>query len=203
VPVCIYKPASRGRLSLRSSHFHDEPHVEFGLLSDRRDLDRLKDGVRRTLGWFEAPALNDISNNVFLASYTDKVRQLNRLATSNWWKSWAVATAFDASATLRNSMMQRVAGVGADTAGLLADDEVLDGWIRDQVAPFFHASGTCRMGRADDAGSVVDPDGRVIGVDGLRVVDASIMPSVVRANTNLTVIMSAEKIADAILAENR
>jgi choline dehydrogenase-like flavoprotein len=59
------------------------------------------------------------------------------------------------------------------------------------------------MGRADDPGAVVDPAGRVIGVDGLRVVDASIMPSIVRANTNLTVIMSAEKIADAILAENR
>jgi choline dehydrogenase len=54
------------------------------------------------------------------------------------------------------------------------------------------------MGAANDPLSVVDPDCRVLGFDGLRVIDASIMPSVVRANTNLTTIMIAEKLADAL-----
>ena len=61
-----------------------------------------------------------------------------------------------------------------------------------------HASGTCRMGAADDPRSVVDPECRVIGVTGLRVIDASVMPTVVRANTNFTTIMIAEKMADAL-----
>jgi choline dehydrogenase len=64
-----------------------------------------------------------------------------------------------------------------------------------------HASGTCRMGRADDPRSVVDPSCRVIGCTGLRIIDASVMPEIVRANTHLTVVMIAEKMADAIKAE--
>jgi 5-(hydroxymethyl)furfural/furfural oxidase len=59
-----------------------------------------------------------------------------------------------------------------------------------------HASGTCRMGAAHDPRSVVDPDCRVIGCSGLRIIDASVMPTVVRANTHLTTVMIAEKMAD-------
>ncbi|MFO1158957.1 MAG: GMC family oxidoreductase [Reyranellaceae bacterium] len=58
--------------------------------------------------------------------------------------------------------------------------------------------GTCRMGAADDPRSVVDPECRVIGCTGLRVIDASIMPTVVRANTHLTTVMIAEKMADRL-----
>ena len=66
------------------------------------------------------------------------------------------------------------------------------------VAGTFHVSGTCRMGAADDRDAVVDPAGRVIGVGGLRVADASVMPVVPRGNTNLPTIMVAEKLAAAI-----
>ena len=61
-----------------------------------------------------------------------------------------------------------------------------------------HASGTCRMGAADDPRSVVDPECRVIGCTGLRVIDASIMPTVVRANMHLTTVMIAEKMAESL-----
>ena len=64
----------------------------------------------------------------------------------------------------------------------------------------WHASCTCRMGRADDPMSVVDTQGRVKGVQGLRVVDASIFPIVPCANTNFPTLMTAEKISDAILS---
>ena len=63
-----------------------------------------------------------------------------------------------------------------------------------------HISCTCRMGREDDPIAVTGDDGRVYGVGGLRVADASIFPSVPRANTNIPTIMAAEKIADAALA---
>ena len=82
----------------------------------------------------------------------------------------------------------------------MASGNLLRHWIAENACGSWHASGTCRLGRADDPEAVVDPRARVIGVDGLRVVDASIMPSVVSANTMLTTIMAAEKIADGIKA---
>ncbi|WP_346655421.1 GMC oxidoreductase [Pseudomonas sp. SWRI111] len=77
----------------------------------------------------------------------------------------------------------------------LTDEEILNA-----VAPMGHPIGSCKMGRANDPESVVDPQCRVIGMEGLRVVDASIMPVITSANTNLTTIMIAEKAADMILA---
>ena len=80
-------------------------------------------------------------------------------------------------------------------AGAFADDETLDAWVRAHGSHNFHPVGTARMGPADDPDAVVDARGRVHGVAGLRVADASIMPTIVRANTNLTCIMIGERIA--------
>ena len=77
----------------------------------------------------------------------------------------------------------------------MADDAALTAWVKARAVPFYHPVGTCRMGAPDDAGAVVDPSGHVRGIQGLRVIDASIIPTVPRANTNLTVIMMAEKLA--------
>jgi 5-(hydroxymethyl)furfural/furfural oxidase len=74
----------------------------------------------------------------------------------------------------------------------------LDDWMFAECSDAQHASGTCRLGAADDPRSVVDPQCRVIGVTGLRVIDASVMPTVVRANTHLTTVMIAEKMADVL-----
>lgn len=80
----------------------------------------------------------------------------------------------------------------------ISSDAAMDEWMLSVVETQHHSSGTCKMGPADDEMSVVNHEGRVHGIDRLRVVDASIMPDVVRANTNATVIMMAEKIADEI-----
>ncbi len=68
----------------------------------------------------------------------------------------------------------------------------------DGVAPYFHPVGTCAMGRPDDGRSVVDSAGRVHGFENLHVADASIMPTIPRANTNLPVLVAAERIADLL-----
>jgi choline dehydrogenase len=78
------------------------------------------------------------------------------------------------------------------------DRDELRAWVRDRVATSFHPSSTCRMGPETDPEAVVDHAGRVHGVAGLRVVDASIFPSSPRANIHCTVVAVAEKLADAI-----
>lgn len=79
-----------------------------------------------------------------------------------------------------------------------SDDE-LDAHIRDHAESAYHPCGTCRMGRADDPLSVVDPECRVIGVERLRVVDSSVFPRITYGNLNGPSIMVGEKAADHIL----
>lgn len=78
----------------------------------------------------------------------------------------------------------------------LASDEALEQWLLANVSTAHHLAVTCKMGPASDGLAVVDQYGRVHGLSQLRVVDASIMPDVIRANTNATIIMIAERIAD-------
>jgi len=78
------------------------------------------------------------------------------------------------------------------------DAELLD-WLAQYLGSGHHASGTCRMGRADDPLAVVTPDLRVRGVDGLRVIDASVMPHLVSGNTNAASVVIGDKGADLVL----
>lgn len=80
----------------------------------------------------------------------------------------------------------------------LASDAALDVFLRREVTTGQHISGTCKMGPADDPMAVVDQFGHVHGLQNLRVVDASIMPDCIRANTNVTTMMLGERVADFI-----
>ena len=77
-----------------------------------------------------------------------------------------------------------------------ADTAALDEWMLRTVSTSHHISSTCKMGPASDPMAVVDQLGRVYGVEGLRVADASIMPDCIRANTNITSMVIGERIAE-------
>jgi choline dehydrogenase len=81
--------------------------------------------------------------------------------------------------------------------------DALRAWVHECVATSFHPSSTCRMGPASDPEAVVDHAGRVYGVTGLRVVDASVFPTGLRANPHCTVVAVAEQLADVIRHEDR
>ncbi len=83
----------------------------------------------------------------------------------------------------------------------IESDEDIDKWVRENVESAYHPCGTCRMGSADDEGAVVGTDCRVLGLEALRVVDASIFPTVPYGNINAPTIMVAEKAADIILGK--
>ncbi|MFO1013517.1 MAG: choline dehydrogenase [Caulobacteraceae bacterium] len=80
-------------------------------------------------------------------------------------------------------------------------DEEIDTWIRSIAETIYHPVGTCKMGQAGDKMAVVDDELRVMGMTGLRVIDASVMPTLVGGNTNAPTIMIAEKAADMILGK--
>ncbi len=81
-------------------------------------------------------------------------------------------------------------------------DDALDDFIREHAESAYHPCGTCKMGRASDPMAVVDPAGRVIGVEGLRVADSSLFPRITNGNLNAPSIMVGEKIADAVLGRS-
>ncbi len=201
--ITVYKTYSEtGEVKLATRDWRAEPVVEFNLLSDRRDLERMMDGVRRFGAMHLTPAMRAVTDNPFPASYSDKVRQVGLINTKNKLITDVLAKLLDGPAALRSYLMRTLIMEGFTLEGLLTDDEQLEAFCRKAAVGVWHASCTCRMGSDDDPMAVTDPAGRVRAVDGLRVVDASIFPVVPCANTNFPVLMTAEKCADAILAGN-
>jgi 5-(hydroxymethyl)furfural/furfural oxidase len=150
--VSVYQAWSRGEVRIVSPDPDDLPAVEERMLSDPRDLVRMRDGIRR---------VRALALTAPVAAIADRVEY----------------------------------GLSGRSIADALDGDALDAWMMAECGDAQHASGTCRMGAADDPRSVVDPACRVIGCTGLHVVDASIMPEIVRANTHLTTVMIAEKVA--------
>jgi 5-(hydroxymethyl)furfural/furfural oxidase len=199
ITVQLLKPASRGRVSLEGPDPRTPPLIEFNFVGEHLDLVRFMDGFRRIVDITAHPAVSRLSTTIFPVRFTDRIRRLNQLTTLNAAKTTAIAAGLDLVPGLARVALERLNGRRVDLAALVSDDAALAEHVCANVAGTFHVSGTCRMGR--DTAAVVDNAGRVRGLAGLRVVDASIMPTVPRANTNIPVIMVAEKIADDISRE--
>ena len=194
--LCL--PYSRGMLTLASADPAGDPVIDFNGMSDPRDSRRLVDGFRlvaRILGGMMHP---DIVSDVFPSRLSPLIEKLSKPNSFNALLGGVGAIAMDASATVRRFVIRNIVTDGTSLDDILRDDATLEAYIRQIVGTSWHPSGTCRMGTADDPGAVVDTNGAVIGVRGLSVADASIMPRIVRTNTNLPTMMIAEKIAAGI-----
>ena len=139
--------------------------------------------------------------DVFPVSYGTRARKVGVYSNWNRLQTWIGAQAMDASSFMRRWIIENMIADGPSIKDLMEDDSTIEQWIRKTVLGHWHASCTCRMGREEDPGAVTDPSGRVYGVSGLRVCDASIMPMVPCANNNISTIMIGEKISASILAE--
>ena len=197
------RPFSRGHVQIVSSDPLVPPDVELNLLSDERDLLRMALGVRKLAEVVQGSALHRHPGDFFPAAFSPRVKALSRVTPANRVLTQVLGAALDTPGPLRRWLIERFVTGGQRMSALLADDAALHAFIRKSVFGVWHASGTCRMGPAHDQQAVTDSEGRVHGVSQLRVVDASLMPSLPSANTNIPTIMIAEKIADAILARRR
>ena len=161
IVVSVFQAFSQGYLRIASSDPREDPIIEECMLSDGRDLERLRDGVRRLFALAGHAAFDEIAGEMWVGD---------------------------------------IFGGGMRGIESFGSDEALDRWLLEECVDCFHIVGTCRMGAVSDRRTVVDPDCRVVGVDGLRVIDASIMPEVPRANTHLTTVMVAEHMAEGLRA---
>ena len=199
ISLCVQKPFSRGEVTLRGPGDDVPPAVDFRLLSDPRDLQRMIGGLRLAMTLLDDPAVRPLINTVFHPA-SGQANALNRPSLVNGMKSWLYDKVLDLSPRLQRRLLGSAV---IDPHALAADDEALRAAVLDVAAGVHHVSGTCRIGRADDAAAVVDASGRVHGVAGLRVADASLMPTIVSAVTHLTAIMIGEKVAQAMRDEAR
>ena len=197
--ICLYKPYSRGSVRIASAAPEAPPDVDFNMLADERDVARLSDAVRRAAAIYASPTLRTVTNEVFPSALSERIRRLNVLTPRNRWLAACGAPLLDGPAVLRRWLLRHVVNPGLTLPDLLASETVLQDWLKDRVTGFYHPVGTCRMGVAGDDQAVVDAQGRVHGVVGLRVADASIMPTIPRANTNLSTLMIAENLAQRML----
>jgi 5-(hydroxymethyl)furfural/furfural oxidase len=187
-----------GQVKLAARDPRAEPIVQFNLLSDRRDLDRLMSGFRKTAALQMSAPLRAVTDKPFPASYSDRVRRVGVVTAKNKILTAIAAALMDGPVALRRYMIDTFVVEGFTFNEVMSDDEALEAFVRKAAIGVWHASCSCRMGRPDDPMAVVDTQGRVMGVQGLRVVDASIFPVVPCANTNFPTLMAAEKIAEAM-----
>ncbi len=199
----VLQPRSRGRVELASPGPREMPRVQFNFMVDEIDATRMAEAFVRAVRIADYCQRCIPCGKPFPVSFGNRIRRLNELNQGNRIKTTLIAKTFDLVPPLADWVLQNFVGEGVSAHALLADPERLKAHIRDNVAGLFHPSGTCRMGTASDPQAVTDAQGRVHGVSGLRVADASIMPSIISGNTNIPTIMIAEKIAAATLGAQR
>jgi 5-(hydroxymethyl)furfural/furfural oxidase len=195
----VLKPFSRGRVRLDPANPAGPPDIVFDFQRDHRDRVRHAAAVRRAAEWLLSPEVRPLWRSAFPVARTDRLRRLNDVTRYNALRARLITTVLDTIPAASRPILGTMSYPGLDIEMLARDDAALDEFVQHGVSGAAHHAGTCRMGRADDPMAVTDTAGRVLGIAGLRVVDASVMPWVPRGNTNIPTIMVAEKMADMIL----
>jgi 5-(hydroxymethyl)furfural/furfural oxidase len=201
VAPVLWRPRSRGWVRLQEGDPDLPPRAEFNFLAHEDDLRRMAHGIEVSLKLLSRARTEGHCGKPLAIRFDDKLRRLNALGRANAAKAALVARTLDGLPFLADRILHQALGSPSDLKHLLGSESARREHALSHVGGMFHAVGTCRMGGKSDPGVVVDAVGRVRHLSGLRVVDASIMPQVTRANTNLPVMMIAEKIADAMVAE--
>src|SRR5215831_4154826 len=139
--AAVYKTFSEtGQVKLASRDWRAEPIVEFNLLSDRRDLERLMDAFRRLGAMQVSAAMRDATTDPFPASYTERVRKIGVVNSKNKMITDIIAKLLDGPAWLRRYMIEKVIVEGYRFDELMRDDEALEDFIRKASIGVWHAT---------------------------------------------------------------
>ena len=202
IGVHLYGPASRGSVTLNPAAPDGLPLVDFRFLSACADLERMTQGTDRVLRMLADPALRKAVHAAFLFPPHAPLQLLNRGNLLGTSLSAALAALLDLPPLIYRPVLSRLVGNdrflfnGSNLRSVSAELTV------GSAVPMAHPAGTCAIGAEDDERAVVDPACRVHGLEGLSVVDASVMPVVPRANTALPTMMVAER-ASALIRRAR
>jgi 5-(hydroxymethyl)furfural/furfural oxidase len=200
VGAALYSPYSRGRVTIDTPDIKTPPRIDFRLLSDPRDAPRFLQAARFAESLVRDPALAATYDDAFILPPILSLHQFNQPGLKGELFGLAANIALNAPAAVKRLLLGQAISPGRWIGNRNAQSAVTDDEIIAAAAPMGHPTSTCSMGRADAPMAVVDSKCRVYGVDNLRVIDASIMPSVPSANTNLPTTMVAEKMAHTIRA---
>jgi len=194
--ACLYTPVSRGFVALRSADPNAPLIVEQRLLADPLDAKRMIISVRHAEQLLLDPAVRAWFDEIYVMPRQAPLKLINGTGLSGIVKAIGATAVLAAPARLRRTMI----GAAINPGRLVADDSSISPLTDDEIlnatGASFHPASTCAIGAADDPMAVVDPQCRVYGVEGLRIADASVMPSVVSANTNMPTIMIGERVAE-------
>jgi len=198
----LNKVHSRGWVRIQSASPDDEPVAALNFLSDVRDTNRLIDSVRLMATILARPELAEAIQCASPSAYSGFAKALGKVTLRNYLLTAPAAAALDVMPFIRDRFFRTFLGNGRSLAEIVDDREALEQFVKANAIAQWHVSGTCRMGRSDIREAVVDPATMgVHGVEGLHVADASVMPTVPRANTNIPTIMIAERASELIIAE--
>ena len=201
--AALYSPYSRGRVTLASAEAGAPPHVAFHMLEDARDPPRMLKAARFAESLLLSDGVASAYHDAFLLPPVMSLQQFNRPGFAGSLTGLAIKAVLNAPPALTRSILGRRIRPGRWIANGRRHAPPSDAELLAAAAPMAHPSGTCAIGAASDPTAVVDPHCRVHGVGNLRVVDASVMPCVPSANTNLPTIMVAERAAELIRGERR
>ena len=200
--VCLLGPRSRGTVSLRSADREVPLDIRFRMLTEAADLELMVEGFETACKVMLDDEVRSLRHETFAAGYSGVVRRLNKPGPLNVVVTNVLSRLLDGPGLLRRSLLKWGIASGDVGEDRLTSASWRERTVRSRSFGTYHPTGTCRMGATDDPSVVTQPDGRVIGVEGLSVVDASIMPNIPRANTFVPVVMVAERAADLIVARD-
>ncbi|WP_038378256.1 GMC family oxidoreductase [Bradyrhizobium elkanii] len=196
----VNKPYSRGYVRLRSAGRQTPAQIEFKLLSDVRDLRRLAEAFRLSARIMMHPRLANVVWAAVPSTFSARIKKLLAPSFRNRMITDFAAPLINRSDLVRRQLERIIQGDSPSMTQLLNDDHELEEFLKHNVGGVWHPCGTARMGSPDDGMAVTASDGRVYGLDGLTICDASLMPTIPCANINVPVLMMAEKIADSLKA---
>ncbi|KAJ7389631.1 hypothetical protein OS493_029970 [Desmophyllum pertusum] len=174
VHVGSLRATSRGYVKLKSLDPYDHPIINPNYLSTEEDRVELRDAVRLTRKY----SIRKLLRHFVEKNCSQRLVYFNSVFTEH----------------IQTGMFK--------LGDHIQTDEQIDAWVRQNADTVYHPSCTCKMGAEDDPMAVVNSNTEVFGVENLRIVDASIMPSIVSGNLNGPTVMIAEKAADIILGKS-